>query len=126
MFRQLKDPEFLALRPQYHWTDQKIQVHSFCCVLGYLLAALLRREVRRQGLELPPPFWAEQAPPQSHSLPRLLKTLSGIRAVLRTTSVGRGRPRVRWQIEDADPLALNLYRHFVLPAYDLGATRNRT
>jgi len=126
VFRQLKDPEFLALRPQYHWTDQKIQVHSFCCVLGYLLAALLRREVRRQGLELPPPFWAEQAPPQSHSLPRLLKTLSGIRAVLRTTSVGRGRPRVRWQIEDADPLALNLYRHFVLPAYDLGATRNRT
>jgi hypothetical protein len=125
VFRQLKDPQFLALRPQYHWTDQKIQVHSFCCVLGYLLAALLRREARRQGLELPPPSWGELVPLQNHSLPRLLKTLAGIRAVLRTTSAGRGRPRVRWQLEDADPLAVNLYRHFVLPAYDLGATQRR-
>jgi hypothetical protein len=125
VFRQLKDPEFLALRPQYHWTDQKIQVHSFCCVLGYLLAALLRREARRQGLELPPPSWGELVPLQNHSLPRLLKTLAGIRAVLRTTSAGRGRPRVRWQLEDADPLAVNLYRHFVLPAYDLGSTQCR-
>lgn len=126
VFRQLKDPEFLALRPQYHWTDQKIQVHSFCCVLGYLLAALLRREARRQGLELPAPSWGELPPPQNDSLPRLLQTLSGIRAVLRTTSAGRGRPRVRWQLEDADPLALKLYRHFVSPPYDLGATRHDT
>ena len=126
VFRQLKDPEFLALRPQYHWTDQKIQVHSFCCVLGYLLAALLRREARRHGLQLPPPSWGELTPPQNHSLPRLLKTLAGIRAVLRTTSAGRGRPRVGWQLEDADPLALKLYRHFVSPTYDLGTTHHKT
>jgi transposase len=125
VFRQLKDPQFLALRPQYHWTDQKIQVHSFCCVLGYLLVALLRREARRQGLDLPAPSWGESAPPQNHALPRLLKALTGIRAVLRTTIAGRGRPRVRWQLEDADPLALKLYRHFVSSDYDLGATPHR-
>jgi len=34
VFRQMKDPEFLALRPQYHWTDQKIQVHSFLLRTG--------------------------------------------------------------------------------------------
>jgi transposase len=142
VFRQLKDPEFLALRPQYHWTDQKIQVHSFCCVLGYLLGALLRREVRLQGLGLPPP---DENPPHNHcppadktqgqdpsavqphaqsqSLPELLKMLSAIRAVLRTESTGgRGRPRVRWQLEDADPIALDVYRHLVSPDYDLGTT----
>jgi hypothetical protein len=120
VFRQLKDPEFLALRPQYHWTDQKIQVHSFCCVLGYLLGALVRREAQRQGLIAPPPSWCEDL--QSHSLPRLLRALNGIRAVLRTTRGGRGRPRVRWQLEDADPIALKLYRNFVLAEYDLGTT----
>ena len=136
VFRQLKDPELLALRPQYHWTDQKIQVHSFCCVLGYLLAALLRREARRQGLGLPPPGRddpicpadadSNHASPSSEpSLPGLLKMLKGIRAVLRTETSGKsGRPRIRWQLEEADPVALDLYRHFVRPEYDLGTTPN--
>jgi transposase len=108
-FRQLKDPEFLALRPQYHWTDQKIQVHSFCCVLGYLLATLLRRAARQQG--------------RRQSLAELLGMLSGIRAVLRTGSPGRrGRPAVRWQLEEAAPSALELYRSLVAANYDLGTT----
>lgn len=42
-FRNLKNPYHLALRPQYHWTDQKIAVHFFICVMGFLLAVLLRR-----------------------------------------------------------------------------------
>ena len=33
-FRQMKRPQRSALRPQYHWTDQKIEVHVFCCVLA--------------------------------------------------------------------------------------------
>jgi transposase len=43
-FRNMKNPYHLALRPQYHWTDQKIAVHFFICVLGLLMAALVRRE----------------------------------------------------------------------------------
>ena len=46
-FKNVKNPYHLALRPQYHWTDQKIVVHFFICVLGYLLATLLWREARR-------------------------------------------------------------------------------
>ena len=49
-FRNLKNPYHLALRPQYHWTDQKIAVHFFICVLGYLLATLVWREtVKKTG-----------------------------------------------------------------------------
>jgi len=33
-FRTLKNPFHLALRPQFHWTDQKIEVHAFICVLA--------------------------------------------------------------------------------------------
>jgi transposase len=49
-FREMKDPHHIALRPQHHWTDQKIEVHVFCCVLALLLCSLLQRELSRQGI----------------------------------------------------------------------------
>src|ERR1035441_6969530 len=42
-FRDLKDPRMLATRPQFHWTDQKLHVHAFICVMAYLLITLLHR-----------------------------------------------------------------------------------
>jgi transposase len=108
-FRNLKDPHYLALRPQFHWTDQKIQVHAFCCLVGYLLAALVRRHARR--MDYP------------HGMNRLLGMLNEVRIVLRTEHhQGPGRPRVRWQLEDNDPDATRLYRSLVHPNYTLGTT----
>jgi hypothetical protein len=109
VFRETKNPEFLALRPQYHWTDQKIEVHSFCCVVGYLLAALVRRHARRMGYE--------------QGIAALLGMLNGVRMVLRTECTGRpGRPRAHWQLEDTDADALRLYRSLVHSDYELGPT----
>lgn len=51
-FRQMKDPHHIALRPQHHWTDQKVEVHVFCCLLALLLSSLLAREVSRRGIDL--------------------------------------------------------------------------
>ena len=48
-FKELKNPYYLTVKPQYHWTDQKIKVHNFICVIGYLLSALLHRELRSQA-----------------------------------------------------------------------------
>ena len=45
-FRSIKNT--FALRPQ--WTDQKIAVRVFCCVLALLLCSLLQREMHRRGL----------------------------------------------------------------------------
>jgi transposase len=50
-FRCMKDPYHICLRPQHHWTDQKIEVHVFCCVLALLLCSLLRRELHQQGID---------------------------------------------------------------------------
>ena len=36
-FENLKNPFHLAVRPQYHWTDQKIKAHILICIIGYLL-----------------------------------------------------------------------------------------
>jgi len=51
-FRTMKDPHFVGWEPLYHWTDQKIRVHAFYCVLALTLAGLLHREAHRAGLEL--------------------------------------------------------------------------
>ena len=66
-FRCLKSPYHMSLRPQRHWTDQKIRVHVFYCVLSLLLCSLLRRELHRQGID--------------RSIPALLEELSQIREV---------------------------------------------
>ncbi|TEU07250.1 MAG: IS1634 family transposase [Candidatus Aminicenantes bacterium] len=45
-FKNLKNPYHLALNPQFHWTDQKIIVHYFACVLGYQLSAIVWRQAK--------------------------------------------------------------------------------
>lgn len=51
-FRAMKDPMHIALRPQHHWTDQKIEVHVFYCVLALMLCSLLERELHRRGIKV--------------------------------------------------------------------------
>ncbi len=48
-FRQMKNPHFLGWSPMFHWTDSKIQVHAFYCVLALLLTSLLQRELAHHG-----------------------------------------------------------------------------
>lgn len=49
-FRQMKDTTFLEVRPIYHWTDQKMKVHAFYCVLALQLCSLLNRILHKQGI----------------------------------------------------------------------------
>jgi transposase len=51
-FRVMKDVRVIAIRPQFHWTDQKIRVHVFMCVLALMLLSLLNRELHREGIDL--------------------------------------------------------------------------
>ena len=59
-FRCMKDPHHISLRPQHHWTDQKIEVHVFCCVLALMLCSLLRRELQQRGIDLSIPAMLDQ------------------------------------------------------------------
>jgi transposase len=47
-FKTMKNPFHLALRPQYHWTDQKIEVHGFICLLAFLLSMVLYKRARER------------------------------------------------------------------------------
>lgn len=47
-----KNVNHLGFRPIYHWTDQKIKVHAFYCVLALRLCSLLNRELHDRGIDL--------------------------------------------------------------------------
>jgi transposase len=51
-FRDMKNPHFLGWSPMFHWTDSKIRVHAFSCVLALTLTSLLQRELHGHGLDL--------------------------------------------------------------------------
>lgn len=51
-FKTMKHPHWVSWRPLHHWTDQKIRVHAFYCVLALLLSSLLRRTLAQRGLDL--------------------------------------------------------------------------
>lgn len=50
-FKQMKDTDFLTVRPIFHWTDQRIAVHIFTCVMAYRLCTLLRKELHDKGID---------------------------------------------------------------------------
>lgn len=104
-FRDMKDPHHIALRPQYHWTDQKMRVHVFTCVLALLLLSLLRRELHQQGIDL--------------SLRRILERLGEIREmVMIFPPEGRGRtPTVRTALTQLSPAHRQLYEALNLDRY---------
>ena len=56
VFRGLKDGEWLAWGPMYHWTDSKIRVHACYCMLGLSLL----QSVHRQSQSLWPGLTIEQ------------------------------------------------------------------
>ena len=50
-FRDMNDWDFLRWMPMFHWTDQKIRVHAFYCVLALMLVGVIRKQVREAGIQ---------------------------------------------------------------------------
>jgi transposase len=46
VFRGLKDGDWLHWGPMFHWTDSKIRVHAFYCLLGISLLRYVHRQAR--------------------------------------------------------------------------------
>jgi len=51
-FKRMKDTDHLTFRPIFHFTDSKIVVHAFYCVLAFLLSSLLNRELADIGCDI--------------------------------------------------------------------------
>src|SRR6266851_5718991 len=46
VFRGLKDGEWLGWGPLHHWTDRKIRIHAFYCMLGISLLQYVHRQAK--------------------------------------------------------------------------------
>jgi len=46
VFRGLKDGDWLGWGPMYHWTDSKIRVHAFYCMLGISLLKFIHKQAQ--------------------------------------------------------------------------------
>lgn len=42
----------MSFSPRHHWTDSKIRVHVFTCVLALAVARLMRRHAHQGGLQI--------------------------------------------------------------------------
>ena len=102
VFRTLKDPLRLALRPQYHWTDQKLHVHAFLCVVAYLLATLVHHTAVRDA-------------DYAGSVDTLFEELATIRRVTVARPTAHGRARVTQQLETLSPLHARLITALAIP-----------
>lgn len=86
-FKNIKNPYHLAVTPGFHWTDHKIKIHYFSCILGYLLSALIWREARQIGFQ--------------GTLDSLLDSLNKVRLSQRIEYSGKkGKPKLFYQLEE--------------------------
>ncbi|MGH8846693.1 MAG: IS1634 family transposase [Polaromonas sp.] len=104
-FRQMKDPLHAAFRPIYHWTDQKISVHSLYSVVGLMLVNLAWREADRAEIDLSPK--------------EVLEALAAIREVtlIYPPAKGKGNPRVLQKLTRMDEVQQRLFELFALDAF---------
>jgi hypothetical protein len=87
----------------FHWTEQKIRVHTFYCVLALAIAHLMRRHAAQAGLDL--------------SVRELLHTLAGIGETVMIYPPTGGRPRARRILTEQDPTQQRLFDLFDLATY---------
>jgi len=87
-FKNIKNNFHIAFRPQFHWTDQKIKVHYFICVIGYLLATIIWRQARLKAKF-------------TGTLNNLLDALSNIRlSTILEESKTRGQVKTIYKLEE--------------------------
>jgi len=94
-FRRMKDPRFLTFRPTHHWTDQKLRVHAFYCVLALMILSLIRRKLAQAGIQI--------------SIARLVERLGEIREVVTIypgPEAAPARVQVKLSRQDAEQLAI--------------------
>ena len=101
-FRQLKSHDHIAVAPMFHWTDQKVAVHLFSCVLALRVLRLLEREVRRSGLSI--------------SIGEIMKALAQLQETVLVYPSTGGRPRARRMLTDMDSTQERLFQIFDLEA----------
>jgi len=100
VFKHFKNPYHNAVQPQFHWTDQKIKVHTFICVTGLLLSQLVWKKAKDLGY--------------TSSIETIIDELSRVRQAEIVTVTGlKGRAPREIQLEEMEPELEKMYNDMV-------------
>ncbi|MEW5919386.1 MAG: hypothetical protein AB1796_00235 [Bacillota bacterium] len=100
LFKHFKNPYHNAVRPQFHWTDQKIKVRTFICVTGLLLSQLVWKKAKDLGY--------------TSSIETIIDELSRVRQVETVTITGlKGKAPKEIQLEEMEPELEKMYNDMV-------------
>ena len=106
-FKQMKNPQWVSFSPTFHWTDQKLRVHAFYCVLALMLSSLLQRKAAQANIRL--------------TIPALYEQLSDIEEIINLYppegQSNRGRLRAEYILSERTPLQEKLCK--ILGIHDL-------
>ncbi len=99
-FKEMKNPHWTSFSPAFHWTDQKLRVHCFYCLLSLTLSSLLARKSAQANIKL-----------STHAL---YEQLSDVTEVLNfhIAESGAGRPRIEYVLSERSSLQDKLCRLF--------------
>jgi transposase len=103
-FKNMKNPFHMALRPQFHWTTQKVTVHAFICLIAFLLGMVAYKRAKERA-------HFDGCP---HTL---IETLNSIRlATLVNARSGKRNQQyqAKYQLEEMDPDAYAIAEAFEL------------
>jgi transposase len=80
-FKQMKDTKYLSFKPLRHFTDAHIRVHAFYCVLSFMLASLLNKELEEMGHKM--------------SIRRMLDKFQEAQQVISVFPSSKGNPTIK-------------------------------
>lgn len=104
VFKHFKNPYHNTVRPQFHWTDQKINVHTFICVTGLLLSQLVWKKAKELGY--------------TSSMETIIDELSKVRQAEIVTITGlKGKAPKEIQLEEMEPELEKMYSDMVKIAF---------
>jgi len=93
VFKNMKNPFHLAWRPQYHWTDQKIEVHGFICLMAFLLVMVVFKQARERAKFSGSP----------HNLMEKLSEIRLATLIDAPNQKSKGRYKATYQLEEMEP-----------------------
>jgi transposase len=103
-FRQSKDREFVSYSPTFHWTDQKLKVHSFYCTIALMIVSLIERQIRHADIH------QDGLPLGAKLAMRLLNEIDEVTLIYPPAGGRQGRPRVRTILAELDDTQRQLYQ----------------
>ena len=82
----------MAVRPQFHWTDQKIKVHYLICILSYLMTSYVYSKIKTVR-------------PNQYSMVKMMEDLKTIRltSLIEQKNGTKGLPKVDYKLEKIKP-----------------------